>query len=410
MNSPKKTLIALALLSTSSWVVANEDNGYTTESGIKITPLFEAYYEYNDNVGRYSPSESPESSSALIAKPGVMFESDRNGNQYQIAYQLSSGNYFDSDVDDFLDHALTTNNFVQISQRSGIGFNYTYLKSHEARGTGILAGDQLTTIANEPVKYSLHNANITHVYGAEDATGRLESNLRYENKKYNNYRDLTAPGFVALSTKYKDYDELAGALAFYYQIFPATELLLEIDLADRQYKLGDPVSGSSQNNLDAYFLVGTQWDITGKTTGKLRLGLQDKNYEDDAREDFNGFSWDLDVVWEPLTYSTIALSAAQSAIDPDQGNNFINQTSFAASWKHFWLSRVYSNIAFDIINDDYSQSSREDDLLRSSFYLGYAFREDTEITAGWRYEDNDSSIDTNRYSQNVWYLGTNLVF
>ncbi|CZF80030.1 hypothetical protein GCE9029_01805 [Grimontia celer] len=410
MNIPKKTLIALALLGTNSWVLAGENNGFTTESGIKITPLLDAYYEYNDNVGRYSTSESPDSSSALIAKPGVMFESDRNGNKYQVAYQLSSGYYFDSDVDDFLDHTFTTNSFVQINQRSGIGFNYTYLKSHEARGTGILAGDQLATIATEPAKFSLHNANFTHVYGTDDATGRLESNLRYENKKYNNYRDLTGAGLATLSTKFKDYDQVAGALAFYYKVFPATELLLEVDVTDRHYKLGDPISGNTQDNLDAYFLIGTKWDITGKTTGKLRIGLQDKNYDDEAREDFNGFSWDLDLVWEPLTYSTIAVSAAQIAIDPDQGNNFINQTSFAANWKHFWLSRVYSDIAIGLLHDDYSQSTRKDDLMSSSFYLGYAFREDTEIKAGWRFEDNDSSIDTNSYRQNVWYLGTNLVF
>ncbi|MDD1782364.1 outer membrane beta-barrel protein [Enterovibrio sp. ZSDZ35] len=410
MNSPKKSLIAIALLSTSGVVFADEDYGYTTESGIKITPLLEAFLEYNDNVGRYSASENPESSNGLIVKPGIMFESDRNGNEYQIAYQLASGTYFDSDDDDFLDHAFTTNNFIQVSQRSGFGINYTYLKSHEARGTGILAGDQLTTVATEPVKYSLHNANITHVYGSEDSTGRIESNIRYENKTYDNYRDLTVPGFVALSTKYKDYGELAGALAFYYQVFPATELLLEIDLADRQYKLGNPTSGQSQNNLDSYYLVGAKWDITGKTTGKLRLGLQDKDYEDEAREDFSGFSWDLDLVWEPLTHSTISVSAAQVAIDPDQGNNYINQTSFGAGWKHFWLERVYSDIALNLINDDYSLSSRKDDLLQTSFYVGYEFRADTEITVGWRYEDNDSSMITNQYSQNVWYLGTNLIF
>ncbi|MDD1792962.1 outer membrane beta-barrel protein [Enterovibrio sp. ZSDZ42] len=410
MNCPKKTLITVALLSYSSLAIANEDNGFSTESGIKVTPLFNAYLEHNDNVGRYSSSESPESSNALIVSPGIMFESDRNGNEYQIAYLLASGTYFDSDEDDFLDHTLTTNNFIQVSQRSGFGINYTYEKSHEARGTGILAGDELTTIATEPVRYALHNANVTHVYGAEDSTGRIESNLRYENKVYENYRDLTAPGFVALSTRFKDYDEVAGSLAFYYKVFPATDLLVEVDLADRQYKLGDPNNGQSQNNLDAYYLVGAKWDITGKTTGKLRLGIQDKNYEDETREDFNGFSWDLDLTWEPLTYSMISISAAQSAIDPDQGNNFINQTSFGASWKHFWLTNVYSDLALNSVDDDYSQSTREDDLIAASFNLGYEFREDTEIRVGWRYEDNDSSIETNRYSQNVWYLGTNLIF
>ncbi|MGR5130750.1 outer membrane beta-barrel protein [Vibrio alfacsensis] len=410
MNTMKKTLITTAILSTSGWVMASESRVYITESGIKVTPLFEAKFENNDNLGRYSSAEQPESSNALIVTPGIVLESDRNGNQYQVAYQLSSGHYFDSDDDDYLDHVFATTNFVQVSPRSGIGLNYSYLRMHEARGTGLLAGDELSTIAKEPVKYALHNVNATHVYGAENAKGRIESNLRYEHKTYKNYRNLTMPGYAALSTKYKDFDEIAGGVAFYYDVLPATDLIFEIDLADRRYKLAAPTTGESQDNLNIYYLVGSEWDITGKTSGKVRLGMQNKQYKSRARTDFNGFSWDLDLTWQPLNHSKIEVSAAQRAEDPQQGTNYIKETRFDTAWQHYWLTNFYSNVSFSFIKDDYSESSRKDELLESSFAFGYQLRDYAEITTGWRNENNDSSIATNSYKQNVWYIATNLIF
>lgn len=410
MNRTTKTLIAATILSASSGVYANvKSHGYITESGIKITPLFEMALENNDNIGRYSSSQQPESSNILRVKPGLMAESDRNGNQYQLLYQMDSGSYFDSHDDDYLDHLFTTNNFVQINQRSGIGFNYTYLYEHEERGTGIFAGDQFSTVASKPVEYSLHNANLTHVYGAEGAKGRIESHLKYEKKTYQNYRNLSSQNDI-YSSRFNDYAEFSGGIAFYYDVRPATELLLEVDLADRRYRLNDPVTQKTQDDLNAYYLVGTKWDITGKTSGKLRLGLQNKKYKNNTTEDFNGFSWDLNVTWKPLEHSTVNASASQRAENPDQGANYINKSRFNGSWKHYWQTHLYSNITLALTNDDYSGSSREDDLVETELALGYELRDYAEITAGWRYEDNDSSIATNTYTQNVWYIATSLLF
>ncbi|MCP3697566.1 MAG: outer membrane beta-barrel protein [Aliivibrio sp.] len=410
MNTLQKALITAVLLSKGCLVAANESNGYTTSSGLKVIPLLDVKLEHNDNIGSYSSAENPDSSGMLEVKPGLVLESDRNGNQYQIAYQLVSGNYFDSDTDDYLDHMFTTNNFIKINQRAGIGLNYSYLSLHEDRGTGILAGDNLSTIATKPVKYVIHNVNLTHIYGSQNAQGRIESNVRYEQKTYKNYRNLTDPSFEALSTKYKDYDEFGGAVAFYYNIRPATDLLFEVDLANRHYKLKDPISSQSQDNLNTYYWVGAKWDITGKTLGKVRLGLQNKRYKNAESDDFNGFSWDLDLTWSPLNYSTVTLSASQRADDPDQGTSYITKTSFDAAWKHYWLTHFYSNISLGHINDNYSESSREDKLLETTIALGYELRDYVEISAGWRHENNDSSIATNNYKQNVWYLETNFIF
>ncbi len=410
MHNVNKGLLIICACSTAFSAFSQDSLGYFTNSGIKIVPLFKTNFEHVDNIGRFSDAENPESSTVMIIEPGVVLSSDRNGNQYQIAYQLSSGTYFDSSEDNFIDHRFTTNNFIQVNRRNGMGLNYSYLALHEERGTGILAGDDISILADGPAKYGLHNINATYVYGAEGSKGRIESNIRYENKKYKNYRNVTVDGFGSISTKYKDYDEVGGGVTFYFQALPHTQLLIEYDVARRDFELNDPITGESQDNINSYYYLGAKWDVTGKTDGKLRVGLQDKSYEDTNKPDFDGFSWNVEVNWKPLNYSTFTLSASQDAIEPSQGSNYIDQTSFDGSWKHFWLTNLYSYLSLTVSQDDYSESERDDDLVKSAFALGYELRDLADISAGWRNENNDSSIKTNTYDQNVWYLSVELIF
>ncbi|MEF1186219.1 outer membrane beta-barrel protein, partial [Vibrio sinaloensis] len=179
---------------------------------------------------------------------------------------------------------------------------------------------------------------------------------------------------------------------------------------NRDYKYDGTDTTTSQDSVDRFLLTGATWDITGKTKGKLRLGFQNKSYSEADKVDFNGFSWDLELEWKPLSYSTVLVSAAQRAKDPEQGSNYVDEKSFDSNWKHYWRSNLFTNLSFLYIKDDYSESTRTDDLYRLGLGLGYELREDIEIGAGWRLESNDSSIDQNKYNQNVYYVSANLIF
>jgi hypothetical protein len=199
-------------------------------------------------------------------------------------------------------------------------------------------------------------------------------------------------------------------MAFYYRAMPATRLLAEVDINNREYKYDGIDTTTSQDSVDRFLLTGATWDITGKTTGKLRLGLQNKSYTEASRVDFNGFSWDLDLEWKPLSYSTVLVSAAQRAKDPEQGSNYVDERSFDTNWKHYWMSNLFTDVSFLYVKDDYSESTRVEDFYRLGLGLGYEIRDFVELSTGWRMENNDSSIDENKYNQNVYYVSANLIF
>lgn len=400
-------IISVVLVSQVAMSASNEQKGFVTESGLNIIPFVESALEYNDNIGRYSKNEAAETSFLFDISPGVAVKVERGENEYSAAYQLSSGTYFDSSDDNYLDHRFTTNNFFRFNQRNGLALNYSYLYEHEERGTGVFAGDSFSTIASKPVEYALHDVNATYVFGSDGAQGRLEGLLGYSDKQYKNYRYLN-DDFEPFGTSYKDYAEAIAGASFFYKTSSANYVVFEVEVIDRSYSR--KVSGESQDSLDIFYLIGDEWEITGKTTGKVRLGYQDKSYTSDQREDFGGFSWNAEISWSPVDYSTVDVNGGQRAEDPDQSTGYLRNSFIDVQWKHFWRYNIFSDLGAGFQREDYSTSDRLEDKVETKIGIGYVWNKDLNMQAYWEYESNDSTIDTQTYTQNLYAIALDYTF
>ncbi|SON52791.1 outer membrane beta-barrel protein [Vibrio tapetis] len=410
MTALKKTQIAISVALLTTTTVHAEERGYITESGINILPLLEVAFSYDDNLGRYSNALDAESSSIITAAPGVEIKSDRGGNSYSATYIIENGYYTNSNDDNYLDHYFATNNFVRVNNRHGLGLNYTFSNQHESRGTGVSAGDDISSAIKEPVKYDRHDANTTYVYGSDNAKGRVELTLDFESLTYKNYRELTNIGGANVSARFKDYAQYGADLAFYYQYLPATQLLVQVDHNRRKYDWNNPNTLQSQDYIDSYYYLGATWDMTGKTTGKVRLGKQHKSYSDSNKDSFGGFSWDLELEWKPVKHSTVELSASQRTQDSDQSFVDIKTHLLNVAWKHYWQEQIYSYVRSEFIRDEYSGDSQTDRILDSRFSLGYELTDTVELAASWNLVDKNSTREANTYDQNVFSISANLLF
>ncbi|MBM7036279.1 outer membrane beta-barrel protein [Vibrio ulleungensis] len=396
-----RVFLAIVAAMSTSHVLALESNGYTTENGLTIIPILESGLRYNDNYTRTSDAQS---STIFDVKPGVAIESDRNGNRYRVAYQLDAGFHSNTSDDNYVDHTFATNNLVRFTTRHALGFNYAFLTQHDARGSGIASGDALVANLTTPVEYKTHVADATYIFGSDNAKGRIEATLDFEDRTYTNYR-----GSDVLDTTFEDYQQIGADGAFYVQVLPATQLLFQLDYNNRQYTKNSR-SGDSQNYNEIYYLTGAVWDITGKTNGKLRLGIQDKKYDDSSREGSDNFSWDLTVEWQPLEYSTITIDGGLRNEDADTEEGDLDASRISAQWKHYWLANIYSNLGLSYSRKDYNSVTRTDDTSSASIKLGYELYERVDLVAGWRGEDNDSNSVGYTYNQNVWSLNANFAF
>ncbi len=399
---------ALPIFAISFPSIAVEPTPYITESGIEIQPVLVTSYQYNDNITHVSEAEQPISSPLLEVTPGLALKAERGENIFELKYSLTSGSYSDSSDDDFVDHKFASNNFLRFNLRHALQFDYSYFYLHEDRGIGLAAGDTNSTAISEPLRYDSHHINTIYVYGADDAKGRIEASLGYSNRTYKNYRNITGINAYQ-SSKFNDFDEMRYDLTFYYNVLPNSDLIFEIEKLDRRYDYVFEDFVEQDNNTYFYY-IGAQWDITGKTKGSIKLGYQDKQFQDSRREDFGGFSWKAALEWTPSDHSTVIFTSSQVAKDPDQAGDYVNETRYQASWKNYWLPLVYSNINMQKIDEDYTGDSRTEDTVAAGITLGYEMKEWVDLSIGWKVEDKDSTKATYSYKQNIWTINANIAF
>lgn len=376
-------------------MAALEPNPYLTDSGIEVTPFIAVSFLHNDNITNEKESRNKISSMLFELEPSVTARAERGDNIYSASYTLTNGYYFDSSDDNYLDHSFDLASIWNINIRNGLNLNYELDRLHDARGSGVSEGIGSSTRGfDEPIEYVTNHINATYIYGSDGSKGRLEGSIGYYDKSYKNFRNIT---------QFRDYDENRYGAGFYYRIAPNTNLLLNINIEDRRYNKNAPERPSLDNDA-IYYYIGAEWDITGKTTGTAKLGLQDKDFDSASREDFDGTSWDIGITWSPKRYSILSLDTSQNARDPDQDGDYVEEAIYILGWNHYWNEQFATNVSYTNVDESYTGVSREDKTDIWGFSASYDMRRWVSITLGWDYTDKTSSQANIGHEQQIWYL------
>ncbi len=93
----------------------------------------------------------------------------------------------------------------------------------------------------------------------------------------------------------------------------------------------------------------------------MLLGIQDKDFKDSRRADFQGFSWRANLSWSPTNYSTLSLEGRDYARDPDINGNYVKDRSIQLDWEHSWTPLFSSIATARYGTNDYPGDLRKDD-------------------------------------------------
>lgn len=350
-------LSCVALVLVTSLVQAQEQEGVIrTESGIDFIPSLQAELKHDDNVVR--DADATISSWVSTIAPTLKANLIDGPNSYGLSAAVKNAVYFDSSADNFTDGYLDAEAKLSPASSHNLKLKANNSWLHEDRGTGISEGRG--NLQSEETRFNAQTLTAEYEYGSAGSIGKLRANTRFYNKDYKNFRDLT---------QYRDFDSRQIGGGFVYQTPGAFKLVAELSTADINFKTED-LSGS-RNNTDNNYRLGAEWDITALTTGILKLGYQNKDFDLAAREKFNGFSWEAIVQWLPLTYSGFDFSTGRRAKDVDALNinsDYILETTYAIGWNHQWSEQLTSKLSYEYQTDEYNR------VLQANIVLG---REDT---------------------------------
>jgi len=366
---------------------ALEPAGINMDNGVTITPILNVGTKHDDNI--FSQASEEKSSAIMTVTPSVNFLLDDGINQYNFDIGITSGTYFSSSDDNFIDGYLGFNSHIEPSSQNRFDFEIAANWVTEPRGTGITEG--LGDDVTEPLTYTDQTIAATYEYGALSTAARIAFDVKYFSKGYTNFE---------ATTQFRDYDSIKLGSTFLYNTGAATDVFIEVnrDAIEYDHVETDSVSRSSD---DYRALAGIKWEATALTTGSIKLGYQKKDFEADERDNFSGLSWEAGVQWQPLSYSTISFDTSRAARDPNTEGNYINETLYSVNWSHSWNEKLNSTLGASFTDEDYSGVTRTDDTKTYSASINYSFARWMDISVFADVTSKDSTRDGIMFDKNI---------
>jgi hypothetical protein len=392
------TLSVAGLISLSNAAYAQQfvDAANVPFGSFDITPTVDIGLRYDDNVTRANIDEI--SSWSRIVSPQVTMQSSLGASQVTLAYRIRNEDFFSSSEDDYTDHFFLAEADMELNSRHRVLLSLNYEDGHDARGSNfsIGTGEALT----EPDQYKQSEFDILYSYGAFNAAGRIDIN--YDRRELN--YDIDTPVYLARD---RDINRLRGV--FNYRIGAATDALFEARYTSVNYNFAlNPLNPLDSDEIS--YLVGVEWQATAQTSGFAKVGYQEKDFESDLREDFEGVDWEVGVLWEPVNYSSLEFTTGADTNETNGEGNFIRSKSYALEWRHEWLERVRSAAVISFNNDRYEGQLiegfdvRSDDNARFRASVYYQFRRWLNFEVGYIYDERDSNRDTIDFDRNQFLI------
>ncbi|AZG73840.1 outer membrane beta-barrel protein [Shewanella livingstonensis] len=397
MNVPFKlscmSIAVASMLIANPALAADEKAGVIrTESGIDFTPGVNSGLKYDDNITSANAASEKFDSWVLTVTPAVQAQLIDGDTTFTLDAGIEYGDYFSSSDDNYLDALIKGKADVDVNQSRRFGIEASYLSGHEDRGSGIFEGNSGAD-QNEPNTYDVTSVGGFYEYGAKTTPARVRANAKYLSKEYGNFESIT---------QFRNFDDTTLGATFYYDTQSASSVFLDFQHVDTVYDIVDPTGDrDSKTNTTQ---VGVEWQASAATEGSIKVGYQNKTFDNDAREDFSGLSWDAKVTWKPLTYSAFDFSTGRASRDPNGAGDFIRGTSYGVQWHHEWSELFTSSIGFKQVNDDYTGIDREDKSKIYQFGINYYVTRWLTLNTGVDIFEIDSTDSQFAYDRNIYFI------
>jgi len=385
-------ICVLASMGATSALAQTQAAAIKLGGGVNFVPSVNLDVQYDDNV---TSAERDETESwVTILNPNFELSAEGDKSAYRLNYSVTQGEYYDSDDDNFTDHEITAEAAFEFTARHRLSVFTNYLDGHEARGQGFSqgAGDVLS----EPDQYQDTDVKAIYSFGAETAKGKLDLELGTRD------RDFEGGERTESRDRGTDY----GTVTFRYNVGGRTELIAEVAQRDIAYDV-TAVGADELDSTEIDYLVGITWEGTAKTTGTVKVGHREKNFDSASREDFDGARWEANITWTPRTYSTFSFTTSRKSEETNGSGDFIDTDTHSVSWNHAWAQRLSSTLSYNYSDKTYEGSvdGREEELNGVNARLDYQLRRWLNVNAGVTYTDQDSTAAGSSYERTLFVVG-----
>ena len=384
---------AIAAVSSSAYAV--EPNGISLGSGVTFLPAVELTVSDDSNIYKL-PDETKVDSTVTRLKPSFGIQADLGTTQLSAGYVAEKGMYTNDSDDNYIDHRLSASSKTEVSSRDEVDFNLNYNIVHDDRGSGTVEGN--AAIATEPDTYDETVVGAAYIYGSDSAMLNLKPYAEYYNKHYTNNKNL--------GTADRNYSQVKLGALLSVKVSSATKALLEVRSADISYEEDSAKAKGREGNL-MNLLAGASWDITGKTTGEVKLGALKRSFDESGIDDSTRFAWEAQLTWNPRSYSTVTFLSQQTANETNDPGTYIASQYSLVSWDHEFSPFMSVVLDASLSNDEYvdDTAGREDEVVSYGVTGVFSPSKILDVKASLKDESRNSNIAGLDYDRQIIMLG-----
>jgi hypothetical protein len=352
--------------------------------GLDFTPTFMFSESYDDNFRELESNKQ----SSMITKllPSFELKAEDRNSATRIIWQPSRYIYHDEPDASYTAQRVRAESIMEFTDRHRLKLEADYHKYQRTESTAV-----------EGVNDKLNNKLVggLYTYGAKSADNQIDFGANYDELRYDNADGVNDD---------KERNTTGLTSTWYHRLGSNTRSLLEYDHTRFDYLQSNSPRSS---NSDAV-LAGAVWDITARTTGKVRIGYEKKNFDSSQSKDLDNPTWQIDLQWKPRTYSTFTFVARQALAEGDDGADAVKSTFTQVGWRHGWTERITTVAQAGVGRYVYEGQNRTDNLQDYNLAVMYAMRRWLDIELGYRFRDNSSDADNESYTRNVVHISFNV--
>ncbi len=362
----------------------------------RLFPSVDIAANYDDNV--YRTQSLTQSDWYFGEQANVAIKSNWVRHALNVFGNVAAYQYSKRNSENHTDWTFGGDGLLDISSGLSATASGSYGSLSESRTSPDQSG-----YAKSPTQYKMGLANAALSYHPYHFSFTVGGNyVRYD------YSPTKLIGFPDLNNRDRDHAEYTGYVKGGYEFSPGYAMFVQANYRQVQYDLALDRNGLDRTNHGYSINTGLDMLVTDLIKGQLFVGYMDERYKG-ALPDVKGFNYGANVDWTPTPFWAFHLTASRTPDATTIANASAADDQTVRLGVEYFITpdiTALGHVGYTDIN--FRGSTRHDNTTEAGVGLNYAMNRLVSVKAEYRYQQRDSSIGGQNYTDNLIYVGLNL--
>ncbi|HEY5623274.1 MAG TPA: outer membrane beta-barrel protein [Gammaproteobacteria bacterium] len=345
--------------------------------GLRLFPALGVEYRSDSNI--FATAENEIEDSIWVGEPSLILRSDWSRHAFEVGTRVNSARHDEVESEDYDDSFGWVAGRVDLN-RQQISAHIEQGNMHEERTS---PNDQGGIVPTEFVSDSF---SVSYRYQPAQFFFTVDAYARQLD-----YKDtLTLAGRE--NNDDRDETNVDVGVRVGHEVSDSYSLFAEARSNSNEYDQLVDDDGFARSSDGYEVLLGATVDLSGSTYGEIHLGYRETEYDDERFQTVDGFTFDLDFIWNVSGLTSIQLSGGREINSTTiVGVSGIEATSLDLAIEHELRRNLILRFDASLLNEKFQGSPRDDSVRAVGLNAEYMVNRRLSLFLGLEAEGRETS-------------------